>query len=466
MFHGLMAHPKRFTRWERELSRQTISVWCLILCTAVLWGAWLLQATVERPTALPDLRLWPFQSPRAAAAPQPVKSAPLAKSVPTASASLPAEKMPFIRVGLLSEPVRSLTIEVSEAFVVRRVGSEKVLFRAGRIGPTTITASASGLCIGKREPLASPVEIVSAKSPAVWVEGHQYRGTVRLYRQGVGGVMAVNVLPLEDYLASVIDSEMPVAFPLEARKAQAIVARTYALYQQQIAERAAIADLSASTRSQKYLGYQYREGGRLLAGESEAGRQIAAATRGAVCHYRGKIFCTYYCAVCGGSTVPGTEVFSDAAPPLKSVKCDFCRDARLYRWTAEISRADMQKELEPWFREKGWKPGTLKTVSQTRSNAKRSTLPEFDVRSEKQSMRITGSELRQILAGRGLYSPRFTITDKGPVFEISGRGHGHGVGLCQWGARGLALEGRTSEQILGYYYPGSVLVTRVWKATK
>src|SRR5258708_36314358 len=118
---------------------------------------------------------------------------------------------------------------------------------------------------------------------------------------------------------------MPAAFPEEARKAQAIVARTYALYQKQVADGGSIADLFASTRSQKYLGYQYREGGKLLAGESESSRRIAAATRGQVCHYQGKIFCTYYCAVCGGSTVRGTEVFSDAAPPLVTVNCDFCR---------------------------------------------------------------------------------------------------------------------------------------------
>ena len=371
--------------------------------------------------------------------------------------------MPVMRVGLLPEPARYVAIEVSEPFAVRPVGSDKVLYRSAPIGPTAVSASRAGLRIGKRELAVSAAEIVPAKSPAVWVEGHQYRGTVRLHRQGAGAVAAVNVLPLEDYIASVVDSEMPAAFPDEARKAQAIVARTYALYQKQVAEPAAIADLSASTRSQKYLGYRYREGGKLLAGESEAGRKIAAATRGKVCHYRERIFCTYYCAVCGGSTLKGTEVFSDAAPPLVSVKCDFCREARLYRWTAEISKTDMQKELAPWFREKGQTPGPIRSVSLVRTSASPGTLPEFDVRTGKQSARISGNELRQLLSGRGLYSPRFTIEDKGKVFEIAGRGHGHGVGLCQWGARGQALEGRTCEQILKYYYPGATVATRQWK---
>ena len=335
---------------EQDLSRQPISVLCLILCTALLWGAWRLSSTADPIRALPELRVMPVRTP-AAASPKP------AKKTQATSAALPAEKMPVVRVELLPDPARSVSIEVSESFSVRPVGSEKVLYKSGPIGPTAVSAGSSGIKIGKREWAATNVEIVPAKSPAVWVAGHQYRGTVRLYRQGGNLVTAVNVLPLEDYVASVVDSEMPAAFPEEARKVQAIVARTYALYQKDVAERAAIADLFSSTRSQKYLGYQYRDGNRLLAGESEAGRSIAAATRGKICHYRGKIFCTYYCAACGGSTVKGIEVFSDAAPPLVSVKCDFCREARLYRWTAEISKADMQKELEPWFREKGQKPG-------------------------------------------------------------------------------------------------------------
>src|SRR5262249_18913558 len=288
------------------------------------------------------------------------------------------------------------------------------------------------------------------------------RGKVRFHREG-GRLTPVNVLPLEDYVASVVDSEMPAAFPDEARKAQAIVARTYALYQKEIAERGAVTDLFASTRSQKYLGYQYREGGKWLAGESEAGRKIAAAARGKICHERGRIFCTYYCAACGGNTVRGSEVFPDAAPPLVSVKCDFCREARLYRWTAEISKADMQKELGPWLREKGEKPGPVKAVSLVRANPSAGTIPAFDMKIDQQSVRITGTELRQVLSDRGLYSPQFTIVDRGRAFEFAGRGHGHGVGLCQWGARGQALEGKKCEQILSYYYPGTTIVTRVWK---
>jgi len=473
------------------VSRQPISVACLVACTALLWGIWQLSSTVDPlvdPQGQPpDLQLWPFgrsrqakPAPAATVEPRPSgrgvgqslpggrgstkkKSAMSQPAAVKPVAALPAEKMPMVRVGLFHEAQGTLSLEVSDAFVVRPVGSDKVLYKSGRIGPTAVVATKSGLRIGKRELPAAKIEIVPSQSPAVWVEGHQYRGTVRLYRQGGNAVQAINVLPLEEYVASVIDSEMPAAFPDEARKAQAIVARTYALYQKQVAEPAALADLFASTRSQKYLGFQYREGGRLLSGESEAGRKIASATRGKVCHYRGQIFCTYYCAVCGGNTVRGSEVFSDAAAPLVSVKCDYCREARLYRWTAEVAKADVQKELEPWLREQGRKPGTLKTVSLARPIKGGGSLPEFDVVVDRQSLRISGSELRQLMSGQGLYSPRFTIEDKGRKLQINGRGHGHGVGLCQWGSRGQALEGRTCEQILRYYYPGSTIATHRWK---
>ena len=209
-------------------------------------------------------------------------------------------------------------------------------------------------------------ERVQLEGQALAVSGLRVRGVLDVQRIE-GGVAVVNELPLEAYVAGTLARETYPTWGPEVLRAQAVVARTYALYQKQVADRAALADLFASTRSQKYLGFQYREGSKLIAGESDAGRKIAAATRGKVCHYHNKIFCTYYCAVCGGSTVRGTEVFADAAPPLVSVKCDYCREARLYRWTAEISKTDMQKELEPWLRDT-WEEGAPTEVGKVRES--------------------------------------------------------------------------------------------------
>lgn len=414
-----------------NLIRKQVPVLSLVACIGLLWGAWRLTVTDAQPVML---------------------------AVKSRGAPLGARR--FIRVGVTAEPQRELSLEIPEPFSVRPVGSDQILFEGSRLGATMVRATPRGLRIGKREFPVTRLEIDAAKSPAIWVEQHQYRGRMRLFRQSGGTVLAVNVVPLEDYIASVIDSEMPGDFPDEARKAQAIVARTYAQYQMNRAGRDALLDLYASTRSQKYLGYQYREpGGRLLAGESPAGRRIGEATRGLVCTYRGQVFCTYYCAVCGGTTVEGTKVFSDAAPPLRAVRCDWCREARLYRWTAEISRGDAQDDLTPLLNKNGTRAGRLKTVSRVRTTDP-GAVPEFDLRTDRQTVRVSGAELRGALSSRGVYSPRFAIEDKGRTLVISGRGHGHGVGLCQWGARGLALTGRNCEQILQYYYVGAS-VTKV-----
>ncbi|MBS0263230.1 MAG: SpoIID/LytB domain-containing protein [Planctomycetes bacterium] len=461
--------------------RNTASVWCLIVCTALLWGAWKISSSAENPTP-PALQLWPFSrrapakspnapAPQSGPAARPsVSAAPDTRPTPPASASataapvnLPPEPMPDIRVALLPKAQKSVNLEVSQSFTVREIGTEKILQRSEKIGNTIVSATAQGLRIGKKDWPHSKLEIVPSQSPGVWIEGHQYRGTVRLYRLSGNQVFAVNVLPLEDYVASVVDSEMPSAFPEQARQAQAVIARTYALYQRAAVERGALADLQASTKSQKYLGYQYRDGKKLLAGESEASRKIAAATRGQVCQFRGREFCTYYCAVCGGSTVRGTDFFADAAPPLKSVPCEFCREARLYRWQAEISRTDFQQALAPWLKEKGQPHSVVKTVSLTRKTSGQSGYPEFDLRDGRQTLRITGPELRQYLGPLGLYSPRFSITDRGQTLEFHGQGHGHGIGLCQWGARGQALAGRSCQQILQHYYPGMTLAVHTWK---
>jgi len=364
---------------------------------------------------------------------------------------------PDIRVALREQPVDALTVEIDAPFRIRAVGGKSVLMRGARLASCRVAVEGKGLRVGGTRLDAEAVEIEADRSPAIWVGGNEYRGRVRLYRREKR-VLPVNVLPLEQYIAGVVDSEMPAAFPREARRAQAIVARTYALYQLEQAPRGAVYDLFASTRSQKYQGYQYRgEKNRLLAGESDSSREIAESTRGVVGHHDGGLFCTYYCAVCGGKTVEGSGVFKDAASVLSPVTCDGCRDARLYRWEAEITKRDAEAALRPLLGREGKKLGTLKSMQAVRKES-RGASAQYLLRDDRQSFQVTGAALRQALGSKGLYSPTFDVQDKGQALLFSGRGHGHGVGLCQWGARGMAQRGATAEQIFRHYYPGASLV--------
>src|SRR5579862_8632521 len=179
-----------------------------------------------------------------------------------------------IRVNLTASPATSIRIAIDGPYIVRSFGGRSVLGHGDRLNPTVVVPQPRGFLIGNIAYRENSLEIVSEQSPAIWIDDHQFRGAVRLFHQSGGRAIAVNVVALEDYIASVVDSEMPASFPDVARQAQAIVGRTYALYQLKNARNTALFDLHGTTRSQNYLGYQYRtRDGRRFAGESESGRR-------------------------------------------------------------------------------------------------------------------------------------------------------------------------------------------------
>lgn len=363
-----------------------------------------------------------------------------------------------IRVAVTG-PLKQLDLSIDGPYQLRPVGSNKVLARGDKLAATTLTATNNGLKIGKTEYAVTRIEVAPSQSPSVWVNGHEYRGTLRFFRQPGGSIRAVNVLPIAEYLASVVDSEMPTSFGVEARKAQAIVARTYALDVLRSGEGNAEFDLFASTSSQKYLGFQYRDGTRRLAGESEASRQIVRETTGVVAMFQGRLFRTYYSAVCGGQTTQGTAVFTDAVLALKSIPCDYCREANLYRWESDIAKSAVSDKLKDHFRSEGKTFDRLQSIKLASGQPNRGQeVPEFEVRDGKRSHRISAATLRRLLPPGKVYSPFFTVSEKGDKLQFTGRGHGHAAGLCQWGARGQGLAGKTAYEIVRYYYTGAKLV--------
>ena len=301
------------------------------------------------------------------------------------------------------------------------------------------------------------LQIIPEESPGIWVNERQYRGSVWLYANAQGQVQAVNHVPLEPYIAAVTDAEMPGSFPAAAREAQAVVARTYAISCLRANRKHAWYDLFASPLSQNYLGVVYRAAdGRLLAGETETGRQAALATAGLVCTVQGQLFRTYYSACCGGQTFPAPAVFDESIPPLTSVRCQYCEPAPFYRWERQFEAAEA---LEAWTGlARSRKPAMqrltrIEPISKTRPET---TLPLFRLGDGTHEVVISAAELRNS-APQELPSLNFTLSRSGDTVRVVGQGHGHGVGLCQWGARGLAETGATAEAILAFYYPGSEL---------
>lgn len=388
----------------------------------------------------------------AAATPPPLELAPATAP----AADLSPVGTPPIRVCVTNGPAAEVALQIVGAYELRAVGDAQRLDRGQRLGPTVARAADSGLRLGDHTWHVSRLEIIPEKSPGVWIDGRLYRGSVCLFRQPDDRVLAVNVVPLEDYVAAVVDGEMPARFPDAARQAQAVVARTFALARMERAAPDALFDVYASERSQKYLGVEYSDAaGRRLAGESASSRQIARDTRGVVVTYQGRVFPTYYSACCGGATTTGTLVFPDAAAPVRSVPCEFCRDARRYRWSDELSVREFLQVLERTGRSPALK--SLKSIRQV-AGPGGGGLAQFECSDGQRTLAVSGADLRQAWPNGGLFSPHFSLRLDGQRVLVEGRGHGHGVGLCQWGARGQALEGRTAMQILRHYYPGADFV--------
>ncbi|MCA9039864.1 MAG: SpoIID/LytB domain-containing protein [Planctomycetaceae bacterium] len=372
----------------------------------------------------------------------------------------PFRDSPEMRVSLTNSSRNSFRFACSQPFEIYLEEASSPQQRMEPF-PDEVTVEATtnplGIQIGAETFPGKLIRLKTSASPDFWVNDHQYRGEIWFHRLDSGRLLAVNHVPLEEYLGSVVDSEMPATFPDNARKAQAIIARTYALYRRQETADEPYFDLYASTLSQQYLGFQYRtNGGRRLAGESKISRRLARETAGQVCLYEGKLFSTYYSAVCGGKTTEGSILFPDAVPLLQPVPCEYCAAAELYKWERRWSIRQASDYLSREFSRRGIRFGELtkcENVSPEPGPAAR-----FRFEDGRISQTLTGQQIRNLFPD--LPSPTFKLELTDEQLHFLGAGHGHGVGLCQWGARGMAIEEKTVEDILNHYYPGVTITPR------
>lgn len=286
-----------------------------------------------------------------------------------------------------------------------------------------------------------------------------YRGWMRFSRTGNRTGSVTNVVDIEDYLIAVVDAELPRRFHAEAFRAQAIAARTYAWYHKQTVGKKRDWDVKATERSQVYRGI----------GRSQQGSPAAEAvydTRGLVCAWDApegeRIFCTYFASACGGTTasvaaINGRE--EALIPPLAgNVQCDFCRDSPDRSW-GPVSRGktvitELLRSRYPRFKA----IGPIERIEVAEATPAGRAVRYRCIDGQDREVEIEAENLRLTLdsGGRAIRSTYFVLVDSG--FEVvfqDGRGLGHGVGLCQYGADALARQGVKASQILQRYYPSS-----------
>jgi len=266
------------------------------------------------------------------------------------------------------------------------------------------------------------------------VGGRMFRGKVEVILSGKG-LTAVNALHIEEYVRGVINKEIMPGWHIEAKKAQAVLARTYAVHRKVMRPRTALYDLDPTVLDQVYGG---------LEKEDLTANKAVAETRGEILSYNDLPAEIYFHSTCGGRTASAKEVWGAAVPYLVPVKCDHCKNSSLYRWTRSLDAGEVSKKLAA----AGFNVGKLKKVSVEKGDLRVAAVSV-------NGKRIEVNQFRKAVGYTTVYSNDFTVTLSGGKLTLSGKGFGHGVGACQYGMAGMAQAGKNWREILQHYLPGA-----------
>lgn len=380
---------------------------------------------------------------------------------------VPEIAQPPIRIGLFTNvtevtlsSVAGLTLIDPDEGVLERLEPEQsvsVTLRGDRV-------ALSGSGVSPRTRRLLRVES-SAPNGLVELNGQPYHGAIEVDR-GADGVRVINVVGLEDYLVGVVQAEIG-ARPIEDReavRAQAVVARTYALRNRGRWEADGF-DLLAGVASQVYRG---------AAGEDSLTRAAVAATTGEVLMYGDDLIDAFYSSTCGGETESGSAVFPGADRPYLRAQPDvdangraWCAISPRFQWSRRWTGAQLMAVLRRTLAAEGLPTERAGDLREARvlNRTPAGHIAALELVGARGRTVVQGAAIRRVLAPPGgglLESSDFTIRigrrgGRVEHVEIEGRGYGHGVGLCQWGAIGRARAGQGYSEILLSYFPGTDL---------
>lgn len=252
---------------------------------------------------------------------------------------------------------------------------------------------------------------------------------IRVLHEGM-----IDSVPLEKYVASVLAGEVSPSWPLEALKAQAIAARTFAL-------------LRMKERSNRPYHVQNSVMDQVFKTKpSEIFIRAARESAGLVLTNDKHLAETSFHSTCGGKTTDSKSVWGRSYPHLRGAPCGFCNASPTFNWTVEMALADLEAKFSQ-------KISAIKILSRTADGR----IDTLQVKGSKKQT-LSGQEFRMALGPMRMKS---TLVDNISVANgkviIKGHGFGHGVGMCQYGALGMAKRGKSYKEILKHYYPSTQL---------
>jgi stage II sporulation protein D len=351
------------------------------------------------------------------------------------------------------------------------------LYSLHKLRSVDLAPEADGVTLGERQ-LKGPAK-ATARGQAVVIDGALKAGPSKNLRLSAGGkgvwlsgpglprrlytgeivfsvdknqLKIINTLPLETYVAGVVTGEAGDLSQLEAYKAQAVAARTYILkhIRNHIAEGYNLCD---STHCQLYSGQ---------GSISLMAKAACDATRGELLFYKGEPAATFYHSICGGRTETMTYVWPfEHKPYLVSVRDGppgdpYCSIAPGFRWKTKIYYTGLTR----LSRQAGW----ILPDEQTRGMRVSAWGPsgrasELEIQTQRRRVKVNATDFYQGIGRRAgwaaVRSTMFKILSGKDYVMLDGLGSGHGVGMCQWGAEGMARKGFKYRDILKHYYPGT-----------
>ena len=357
----------------------------------------------------------------------------------------------FFGVGILffssadaQEPIRVLILRdvpqfsiAGEELVLKDQTTGHLLFHNQKWSSITIERLPGARLRVRGSGISAPAFLLTAPRGSFAINGRRFRDQIRIYPANAGSLSVINVLPMEDYLAGLVNWEISSQWPMEAVKAQVVAARTYARFQK-VPRQGELFDVEATTADQVYGGMDK---------EDFLSRKAVRETDGEMILYRGDPIFAVYHSCCGGKTESPENLWPGYFPYLKTMECSNCLGSPYFVWNYRVDGVRMRSSLNS-MNSLGPRIVGLRLGQRSDSNR----ILQVTVQGERDHLNLSGPDFRRLLGRDLLRSTNFTVKEKDGVFLFAGLGWGHGAGLCQWGMKGMAENGENYRSILRHYY--------------
>ena len=301
----------------------------------------------------------------------------------------------------------------------------------------------SHIFVGNEKFERKTMEFVPKNNAYIEINKVRYQGTIRIIPEANGTFLVIEETEIEKFLSGVLGSEMPLSWNTDTLFAQAVAARTFTMYKKKKHE--------FDTYHINRLDLAYNG----ISNINLKAENIVEKSKGVIMVHDRKIFPGYFHSTCGGHTEDVYHIFKrKSIKPLSGVPCGYCKFSKHFRWKTDINKKEISKRVygpnSKYSSSISIKPINLGPGGHAAN---------IEIRNSKNKKTIDANNFRLLIGANKLKSTAFSTRNNGKSLTISGKGWGHGVGLCQYGSQKMSSLGYKWHEILRHYYPGIDFVT-------